>query len=131
MLMHRRMLTNGCHSKKGRVPTPHSGSSKCQRCNTLRNASHSIAIQPSKHHPPHKKKSLLDEWNGYHSLPLSKEARDATIFIIEWGRYRYLRAPMGFHRSNDGYTKRFDDITATTGRITRCIDDSLMWDDDL
>ena len=42
-------------------------------------------------------KSVLDAWNGYHSLPLSQQAQDATTFITEWGRYRYRRAPMGFH----------------------------------
>ena len=81
--------------------------------------------------PPHTKKTLLDAWNGYHSVPLSDNARDATTFITEWGRYRYLRAPQGFHASSDGYTKRFDDITAGTPRHTRCIDDSLLWDDNI
>ena len=81
--------------------------------------------------PPGKKKTILDAWNGYHSVSLSSEARDATTFITEWGRYRYLRAPQGFHASSDGYTKRFDDITSGFPRVTRCIDDSLLWDDDV
>ena len=80
--------------------------------------------------PPGKKKTVLDAWNGYHSVLLSPDARDATTFITEWGRYRYLRAPQGFHASSDGYTKRFDDITSGFPRVTRCIDDSLLWDDD-
>ena len=81
--------------------------------------------------PPGKKKTILDAWNGYHSVPLSPAARDATTFITEWGRYRYLRAPQGFHASSDGYTKRFDDITSGFPRVTRCVDDSLLWDDDI
>ena len=81
--------------------------------------------------PAGKKKTVLDAWNGYHSVPLSPEARDATTFITEWGRYRYLRAPQGFHASSDGYTKRFDDITSGFPRVARCIDDSLLWDDDI
>ena len=28
--------------------------------------------------PPNTRKTVLDAWNGYHSLPLSPEARDAT-----------------------------------------------------
>ena len=32
-------------------------------------------------------KSVLDAWNGYHSLPLSPKAKDATTFIKQWGRY--------------------------------------------
>ena len=81
--------------------------------------------------PPHMKKTVLDAWNGYHSLPLSPEARDATTFITEWGRYRYLRAPMGFQASGDAYTRRFDDITVDMQRKTRIIDDTILWDSTL
>ena len=81
--------------------------------------------------PPKMKKTVLDAWNGYHSVALSEEARDATTFITEWGRYRYLRAPQGFHASGDGYTKRFDDITKDFPRVSRCIDDSILWDNDI
>ena len=79
--------------------------------------------------PARTKKTVLDAWNGYHSLPLSPAARDATTFIREWGRYRYLRAPQGFHASGDGYTRRFDDVTVDTPRKICCIDDSLLWDE--
>ena len=81
--------------------------------------------------PPGQTKSVLDAWNGYHSVLLSPDARDATTFITEWGRYRYLRAPQGFHASNDGYTKRFDDITQDFPRVARCVDDSILWDGDI
>ena len=60
---------------------------------------------------------------------MAESARDATTFITEWGRYRYLRAPQGFHASNDAYTKRFDDITLGFPRVRRIVDDSLLWDD--
>ena len=73
-------------------------------------------------------KTVLDAWNGYHSLKLTDGARDATTFITEWGRYRYCRAPMGFHASGDAYTKRFDDITQGVQRVRRCVDDSLLTD---
>ena len=36
-------------------------------------------------YPPTQKKTVLDSWNGYHSLPLSPEACDTTTFITEWG----------------------------------------------
>ena len=81
--------------------------------------------------PNRMKKTILDAWNGYHSVPLSSESREATTFITEWGRYRYKRAPQGFHGSNDGYTKRFDDITVDFPRTVRCIDDSLLYDTDI
>jgi hypothetical protein len=78
--------------------------------------------------PPHTKKTVLDAWNGYHSMPLSPAARDATTFITEWGRYRYLGSPQGFHAAGDGYTKRFDDITVDCKRKAKCIDDTVLWD---
>ena len=81
--------------------------------------------------PPGTKKSVLDAWNGYHSLPLAEPARDATTFITEFGRYRYKRAPQGFHASGDAYTRRMDDLTADVERLKRCVDDSLLWDQSL
>ena len=81
--------------------------------------------------PPGTRKTVLDAWNGYHSLHLSPSARDATTFITEWGRYRYLCAPQGFHAAGDGYTKTFDDITVDVQRKTKCIDDTILWDSDI
>ena len=79
--------------------------------------------------PAKTRKTVLDAWNGYRSLPLSPSASNASTFITEWGRYRYLRAPMGFHASGDAYTRRFDDITSGVKRSTRCVDDSILWAD--
>ena len=64
-------------------------------------------------------------------MPLSPESKDATTFITEWGRYRYCRAPQGYHASGDAYTRRFDDITSDFSRVSRCIDDSLLWDESI
>ena len=79
---------------------------------------------------PGKKKTVLDAWNGYHNVPLSRKAWNTTTFIAEWGIYRYLRASQGFQESNDDYTKRFDDIIGFL-RVARCVDDSILWDDDV
>ena len=81
--------------------------------------------------PAQTKKTTLDAWNGYHSHPLAPNAREATTFITEWGRYRYKRAPQGFHASGDAYTRRFDDITSKFERVSRCVDDSILWDDSI
>ena len=81
--------------------------------------------------PPNTYKTVLDCWNGYHSLPLAPESRDATTFITQWGRYQYLRAPQGYHASGDVYTQRFDEITKDFTNVSRCIDDSLLWDEDI
>ena len=36
--------------------------------------------------PSNKRKTVLDAWNGYHSIPLDVQSRDKTTFITEWGR---------------------------------------------
>ena len=81
--------------------------------------------------PAGKLKSVLDAWNGYHSLMLHPDAKELTTFNTEWGRYRYLRGPQGFHGTGDAYTRRFDDITSGEERYLRCIDDGLLYDDDV
>ena len=73
------------------------------------------------------KKSVLDAKDGYHAIPLHPASRHKTTFITEFGRYRYLRAPMGWVGSGDGYTKRFDDFTVDFEDKVRCIDDSNLW----
>ena len=81
--------------------------------------------------PPHTRKSVFDAWNGYHSIPLDDRDKHLTTFITPWGRYRYLVAPQGYISSRDGYSRRFDEIVADFPQKTKCIDDTLMWSDDL
>ena len=80
---------------------------------------------------PNTRKTILDSWNAYHLLPLSEEARDATTFITEWGRYRYLRGPQGFKASGDAYAKAYYDLTMDIPRKVQCVDDTLLWDNDI
>ena len=81
--------------------------------------------------PAGKLKTVLDAWNGYHSLLLDPESRKYTNFITEWGMYRYCRGPQGYHGTGDAYTRRFDDITRNEVRYFRCVDDGLLYDDDI
>ena len=100
--------------------------------NTLREVHHTPSpINLVSQIPPGKRKTVLDAWNGYHSLELSPDAKSATTFITEWGRYRYCPGPQGYHGTGDAYTRRFDDITANEERYVRCIDDGCLWDDDI
>ena len=74
-------------------------------------------------------KSVLDNWNGYHSVPLASEAdKDVTTFITPWGRFRYTVAPMGLKPSGDGFTDRMDRIYKDTPRMKRIVDDALLFD---
>ena len=43
----------------------------------------------------------MDAWNGYHSVPLDKNSRDAPTFLTLFGRFRYLTNPQGQKVSGD------------------------------
>ena len=77
------------------------------------------------------KKTIFDAWNGYHSVALAEEDRHYTTFITPWGQYRYLTAPQGYIASGDAYTARYDALITNIPNKTRCIDDALLWADDI
>ena len=79
--------------------------------------------------PQSTKKTVLDAWNGYHSVKLHEEDMHYTTFITPWGRYRYKVAPQGYLSSGDGYTRRYDELTAEVKNKTKCVDDALLWAD--
>ena len=81
--------------------------------------------------PHNKKKTALDALNGYHSVPIREEDRHLTTFITPWGRYRYKTTPQGYIASGDGYTRRYDALVADVPNKTKCIDDALLWADNL
>ena len=73
------------------------------------------------------KKTVLDAWNGYHSVALDPSCKDLTTFITPWGRYRYRTAPQGYLAAGDAYTERFDRIISEIPDKTKCVDDTLLW----
>ena len=81
--------------------------------------------------PNNKKKTTLDAWNGFHGLPLVASDRHYTTFMTPWGRFWYKVAPQGYIASGDAYTKRYDDITIDVKNMIKCIDDTLLWADNI
>ena len=81
--------------------------------------------------PHNTKKSVLDAWNGYHSVAISEEDSYLTTFYTKWGRYRYRCAPQGYLASGDAYTHRYDKITMGVKDVKRVIDDTLLYATDL
>ena len=81
--------------------------------------------------PKNTKKTTCDAWNGYHSLDLREEDRHFTSFITPYGRYRYCCAPQGFLASADAYTRRFDEIIAPVSNKLKCVDDTILWQEDI
>ena len=80
--------------------------------------------------PEGTRKTVMDNWHGYHSLPLATEAdRNLTTFITPWGRFRYRTSPQGLKPSGDGFTDRMDALYADFERSRRCVDDTLLYDD--
>ena len=76
--------------------------------------------------PRNQVKTVMDMWNGYHSIPLHVQDQDKTTFLTEERRHRISRAPMGFVASGNAYTQRYDLIMAGIPRLTKCIDDALL-----
>ena len=77
---------------------------------------------------PHgQKKTVLDAWNGYHSVDIREEDRHLTNFLTPFGRYRYKSAPMGYMASWDAYTHRYNLVTVDVQNKMRVVDDTLLW----
>ena len=69
-------------------------------------------------------KSVMDCWNGYHSVPIAPEDRPLTTFITLFGKYRYKVAPQGFLAAGDAYTARMSAITAEITNKKQLVDDT-------
>ena len=76
-------------------------------------------------------RTVLDCWNGYHSVPLKESDRHYTTFITPFGRYRYKVACQGSKAAGDGYTSRYDRIVADFKDMKKCVDDTILWGDTL
>ena len=81
--------------------------------------------------PQNKKKTVFGAWNGYHSVPIQKEDRHLTTFITPWERYRYCTDPQEYIAAGDGYTRMYDEMVANIPNKTKCIDDTLVWPDNI
>ena len=77
--------------------------------------------------PANTRRTVLDAWNGYHSVPLAEKDRSKTTFLTPWGRYRYKTAPQGFLAAGDAYTARYDRIIEGFKDMKKCVDDSILW----
>ena len=101
-----------------------------------KHASREVHHTPSPFHlarsvPHNVKKSICDNWNGYHGVRLVEKDWHYTTFTTPWGRYQYMVAPQGYIASGDAFTKRYDAITTDVRNMVKCVDDSLLWANDI
>ena len=70
--------------------------------------------------------TTLDAKHGYWQIPMDEEAQALTTFITPWGRYKFLRAPMGLSSSSDVYCQRGDAAMAGLQGVSKVVDDVLV-----
>ncbi len=68
----------------------------------------------------------LDAVSGYFQIPLDEESSFLTTFLTPWGRYRYLRAPMGLSASSDEWCYRSDRALEGLPGVLKLVDDVLV-----
>ena len=69
----------------------------------------------------------LDAVHGYFQLALSEESSYLTTFLLQQGKYRYLRAPMGLNASSDEWCCHSDAIISGLPWARKIVDDTLIW----
>ena len=75
--------------------------------------------------------STLDAKSGYWQLPLQESSQHLTTFITPWGRFKFLRAPMGLVSTGDEYCRRGDLALQGLDNIVKVVDDILVYDETL
>ena len=69
--------------------------------------------------------ACLDMTKGYWQMPLHEESQHLTTFITCFGRYKYLRCPMGFVSTGDSFSYR-GDIAIDGLPVAKVVDDMGM-----
>lgn len=72
--------------------------------------------------------STMDATSGYWQLELDEESQKLTTFLTPWGRFQFLRAPMGLVSSGDEYCRRGDIALAGIPNLQKVVDDILIYD---
>lgn len=71
--------------------------------------------------------SVLDATKGYWAIRLDKPSSMLTTFNTPFGRYRYLRLPMGIRSSQDIFQRKVDEIFEGLQGVTSICDDILVF----
>ena len=62
----------------------------------------------------------------YFQLALDEPSSKLRTFLIQQGRFRYLRAPMGLNASSDEWCRQSDIIIAGLPYAIKIVDDTII-----
>ena len=71
--------------------------------------------------------SVMDATKGYWSVRLDRRSSMLTCFNTPFGRYRYLRLPMGIRSSQDIFQRKVDETFEGLQGVTSICDDILVF----
>ena len=71
-----------------------------------------------------------DAKSGYWQVEIDERDQELTTFITPWGRFKFLRAPMGLVSSGDEYNRRGDEALQDAKNTVKVVDDILIFDED-
>ena len=70
--------------------------------------------------------SALDLNMGYYTIRLDPDAQKVCTIILPWGKYSYLRLPMGISGSPDFFQERMTNLMTSLEYVRTYIDDLLI-----
>ena len=73
--------------------------------------------------------TTIDALYGCWQIPLAEEDQSLTTCITPYGRFRYLRGPMGFAATGDPFCLRDDLALQGMMQCVKVIDDILLYED--
>ena len=72
--------------------------------------------------------STLDMTQGYYQIALDEESQLLTTFLTPFGRYCFLRAPMGLSSTGDESCRRGDEAIQGIHNVKKVVDDMIVYD---
>ena len=73
--------------------------------------------------------TCMDAASGYFQLELDEPSQKLTTFMTPWGRFQFLRAPMGLVSSGDEFCRRGDEALSGIQNLQKVVDDILAYDE--
>ncbi len=71
--------------------------------------------------------TVADFRHGYWQVPMHPDCQELTTFVTPWGRYKFLRNPMGLVSAQDEYGRRGDLALADLENVCKVVDDLLVF----